>query len=84
MRIDDHEDDERDHENGSADNSESIEVLLHDAGAHLAGHRTLDHLTDSSSLARVKHDEHDQTYAGKGEKNQHGDKQRIQCTSLLS
>lgn len=84
MRVDDHENDQGKNKYNRADDSEAVKVLLYDARAHLTGHRTLDHLADTSALTRVEHDESNKTNARDGEEDKHDNKQSVQCNSLLS
>lgn len=85
VRINDHQNDERNAEHDCAGNGDAIKVLLDDAGARLVGiHGACDHFINASTLARVKHDENDETDAGGNQQNEHDNKQKIQFDLLLS
>ena len=85
MRINDHQDDEGQHENNRANNGDAVKVLFDDARAGLRRiHRAGDHVGDTGSLARMHEDEHDHTDTGQNQQNQKDNNQRTQGFTLLS
>lgn len=84
VRVDDHEHDERQHEDDRERDGDAIEVLLDDARAGLRGvHRARDHVGDAGALAGMQQDEHDEAQARNDEQDKHDDKERVQDSSLF-
>ena len=85
VRIDDHQHDERHHEDDREDDGDAVQVLLHDARAGLRGlDRAGYHVGDAGALAGMQQDEHDEPQAGNDQQDQHDDEERIQgFVSLL-
>ena len=84
VRVNDHENHEREQEHDSAADGDAVEVLLDDARTGLGGvHRAGDHVGDARALAGVQQDEHDEADARNDEQDERDDEERIQGSSLF-
>ena len=84
LREDEHEDKQANDEDGSADDSELVEVLLDRARtAHVGVHGTGNHLRNTRALAGMHKNEDDKADARKEPDNNQRDKQRVQDALLI-